>query len=102
MIPQDVVGGKVDNASALWLHPRHIADRPSMSVKHVIAEQLTPGIDQMRQTRAEQNARVVAVYAGETYLGLVSMEDIAEVFAVVAFLQRQQEARKGEEARTSS
>ena len=35
---------------------------------------------------AEHNARVVAVYAGETYLGLVSREDIAEAFAVIAFL----------------
>jgi hypothetical protein len=45
MIPQDVIGGKVDNASALWLHPRHIADRPSMPAKHIIAEQLKPGVD---------------------------------------------------------
>ena len=59
-------------------------------------------LDQVRQMMAEQNARVVAVYAGETYLGLVSREDIAEAFAVIAFLQRQQEARKAEEAGTRS
>jgi hypothetical protein len=62
----------------------------------------TATLDQVRQTRAEQNARVVAVYAGETYRGLVSIEDIAEAFAVIAFLQRQQEARKREEVRESS
>jgi Zn-dependent protease/CBS domain-containing protein len=59
-------------------------------------------LDHVRQMMAEQNARVVAVYAGETYLGLVSREDIAEAFAVIAFLQRQQEARKAEEAGTRS
>jgi CBS domain-containing protein len=59
-------------------------------------------LDQVRQMMAEQNARVVAVYAGETYLGLVNRVDIAEAFAVIASLQRQQEARKAEEAGTRS
>ena len=47
----------------------------------------TATLDEVRQTMAEQNARVVAVYAGETYLGLVSIENIAEAFAVIAFLR---------------
>jgi CBS domain-containing protein len=70
--------------------------------RDVIQVDATATLDQVRATMAEQNARVVAVYAGETYLGLVSIEDIAEAFAVIAFLQRQQEARKAEEVRESS
>jgi Zn-dependent protease len=70
--------------------------------RDVVRVDATATLDQVRQTMAEQNARVVAVYDGETYLGLVSMEDIAEAFAVIAFLQRQQEARKAEEARARS
>jgi CBS domain-containing protein len=70
--------------------------------RDVVRVDATATLDQVRQTMAEQTARVVAVYDGETYLGLVSMEDIAEAFAVIAFLQRQQEARKAEEARARS
>ena len=32
--------------------------------------------------------RVAAVYDGQTYLGLVSLEDISEAFLVASFLQR--------------
>jgi len=51
-------------------------------------------LDQVRQMMSEQDVRVVAVYDGLTYLGLVSLEDIAEAFAVLTFLQRQQQARQ--------
>jgi hypothetical protein len=36
----------------------------------------------------EKNTRVVAVYEGDVYLGLINMDDIAEAFAVLAFLER--------------
>jgi Zn-dependent protease len=50
-------------------------------------------LDTARQQMSEQNNRVAAVYGGETYLGLLSLEDIAEAYAVLAFQQRQQELR---------
>jgi Zn-dependent protease/predicted transcriptional regulator len=46
-------------------------------------------LDQVRDIMGERSARVVAVYRGENYLGLVSIEDIAEAFAVLAFLNQQ-------------
>ncbi len=51
-------------------------------------------LDEVRQLMNERSTRVVAVYEGDVYLGLVSIEDIAEAYAVLAFLQRQQEARR--------
>lgn len=56
-------------------------------------------LDEVRQRMAENNTRVVAVYDGETYLGLVSIEDISEAYAVIAFLNRQEQARNAEQLR---
>ncbi len=41
-----------------------------------------------------QNAQVAAVYNGPMFLGLTSLEDINEAFAILAFQQRQQQARQ--------
>ncbi len=49
-------------------------------------------LDQVRQVMTEKTTRVVAVYEGEQYLGLVNIDDIAEALAVITFKQRQQEA----------
>lgn len=50
-------------------------------------------LDEVQQIMAEHNQRVVAVYDGDHFLGLVSIEDISEAFTVLSFMQRQQEAR---------
>lgn len=45
-------------------------------------------LEEVRELMAERSVRVVAVYDGDVYLGLVSIEDISEAFAVAAYLQR--------------
>jgi Zn-dependent protease len=50
-------------------------------------------LDAVREFMAEKGVRVVAVYSGERYLGLVSIEDISEAFAIGAFQSRQRQAR---------
>ena len=50
-------------------------------------------LDEVRRRLVEKGERIAAVYRGETYLGLVSQEDIAEALLVVAF-RRSQEARR--------
>ncbi|MCS7061206.1 MAG: site-2 protease family protein [Anaerolineae bacterium] len=50
-------------------------------------------LDEVQQIMAEHNQRVVAVYEGDHFLGLVSIEDISEAFTILSFMQRQQEAR---------
>jgi CBS domain-containing protein len=46
----------------------------------------------------EKGERVAAVYRGETYLGLVSQEDLAEALLVVAFRAAQDDRRRAAEA----
>ncbi|MFO7168300.1 MAG: site-2 protease family protein [Chloroflexota bacterium] len=46
-------------------------------------------LDRVREHMAERGVRIVAVYSGDTYLGLVSLEDMAEAYAVLTFLERQ-------------
>jgi Zn-dependent protease len=56
-------------------------------------------LEQVREMMGAQNARVVAVYDGATYLGLVSLDDIAEAFTLIAFQEHQKEiARAGHAA----
>ena len=47
-------------------------------------------LEDARDLMNERGVRVVAVYDGQTYLGLVSLEDIAGAFMVIAFQQRRQ------------
>jgi Zn-dependent protease/CBS domain-containing protein len=51
-------------------------------------------LDEVRTEMMEKGERVAAVYREETYLGLVSLEDIAEALLVVGFRNRQEERRK--------
>lgn len=50
-------------------------------------------LEEVREKLAESAQRVAAVYRGESYLGLVSAEDIAEALLVIGFV-RMQEARR--------
>ncbi len=54
-------------------------------------------LDDVRQVMADQRVRVVAVYDGPVYLGLISIEDISEAFAVISFLQRQEDAKRAQQ-----
>ncbi|MEN9934016.1 MAG: hypothetical protein RLZZ387_595 [Chloroflexota bacterium] len=46
-------------------------------------------LDRVREIMAERGVRIVAVYSGEAYLGLVSLDDMAEAHAVLTFMERQ-------------
>jgi Zn-dependent protease len=59
-------------------------------------------LDEVRQVMSAQGTRVVAVYEGEIYLGLISVEDISEAYAVLSYLERQQEARRIQTAHDTS
>jgi len=51
-------------------------------------------LDEAREQMSEQDARVAAVYDGENFLGLISMEDIQEAFSVLMFNQRHLELQQ--------
>lgn len=60
-----------------------------MMNREVLKVEASKTLDEVRELMAEHNARVAAVYNGNSYLGLVSAEDIQEAMAVLAFLQQQ-------------
>lgn len=51
-------------------------------------------LDAAREQMSEQGARVAAVYDGENFLGLISIEDIQEAFSVLMFTQRHLELKQ--------
>jgi len=51
-------------------------------------------LDDARDQMSEQGVRVAAVYDGENFLGLISMEDIQEAFSVLMFNQRHVELQQ--------
>lgn len=53
-------------------------------------------LDEVRRIMAERDTRIAAVYDGANYLGLVSLEDIAEAFAVQTFVERQKQLRQAQ------
>jgi Zn-dependent protease len=56
--------------------------------REIVAVASTASLDEVQQTMAERRTRVMAVYDGERYLGLLSLEDLAEAYAVIAAQQR--------------
>lgn len=66
--------------------------------RDIVKVDASASLDAVRQLMSEKNVRVVAVYDGVSYLGLVSLEDIAEAFAVISFLQRQRALRQAQRA----
>jgi Zn-dependent protease/predicted transcriptional regulator len=58
-------------------------------------------LQEAHDTMREAGRRVAAVFNGESYLGLISTDDIAEAFAVLAFQQRQQQMRQAQQAHSS-
>ena len=53
-------------------------------------------LDEVRRTMGENGTRIAAVYEGANYLGLISVEDISEAFAVQTFVQRQKQLRQAQ------
>lgn len=53
-------------------------------------------LDEVRRMMSERDTRIAAVFDGANYLGLVSMEDIAEAFAVQTFVERQKQLRQAQ------
>jgi Zn-dependent protease/predicted transcriptional regulator len=59
-------------------------------------------LDAVRNVMAERNVRVVAVYDGEQYLGLVSLEDIGEAYALATHMRRRADDGQNEAERADT
>ena len=81
-----------DVLKALAHEPEDVYVSSVMQREVVKIDEATP-LDQVLQVMNEAGARVVAVFRGENFLGLVSREDLSEAMTVVSFVRRQQKAR---------
>jgi len=66
--------------------------------RDVVRVAAADSLDDVRRTMGEKEVRIVAVFEGERYLGLVSAEDLAEALLVVTFVERQRQLRAAAEA----
>jgi Zn-dependent protease/predicted transcriptional regulator len=66
--------------------------------REIVRVEASASLESVRELMKAQGARVVAVYEGSSYLGLVSLEDIAEAFMVITFQQRQLQLRSSGQA----
>ncbi|MFN8567586.1 MAG: site-2 protease family protein [Kouleothrix sp.] len=66
--------------------------------REIVRVEASASLESVRELMNAQGARVVAVYDGSSYLGLVSLEDIAEAFMVITFQQRQLQLRSSGQA----
>jgi Zn-dependent protease len=60
--------------------------------REVVRVEAHDGLDDVQETMNERDVRLVAVFAGERYLGLVSREDLREALSVLVFERRRLEA----------
>lgn len=70
---------------------RYVTEIMQRNLLHIDANK---SLDEARQLMAEAGARVAGVFDGAQFLGLVNIDDIGEAFAVLTFVQRQQNLRQ--------
>ncbi|PIO47004.1 MAG: peptidase M50 [[Chlorobium] sp. 445] len=61
--------------------------------RNFLTVQADASLDEVYALMSEHGERIVAVFNGSDYLGLVSLEDLNEAFAVLAFLDKQQQLK---------
>jgi len=71
-----------------------------MMQRDVLRVDKTSTLQEVLAAMKQKGARVAAVYDRETFMGLVSADDISEAYAVLSFQQRQQKTREDERAQT--
>ncbi len=69
--------------------------------RDVLTVQASEGLDDVRRLMGEKGERIVAVNDGESFLGLVSAEDIAEALVVSSFVLLRDRRRATAEAEAS-
>lgn len=66
--------------------------------REVLTVDARQGLDEVRRLMGEKGERIAAVNDGETFLGLVSVEDIGEALVVSSFVQLREKRRAEAEA----
>jgi len=81
-----------DVLKALATHPDDTLITEIMA-REFLKVEAAQSLDAVRQAMQSSGARVAAVQNGPAYLGLISIEDIAEAFTIQTFVQRQKQSR---------
>jgi len=68
----------------------YVAEIMQREVAQVEADR---GLDEVQARMSEAKVRLLAVFSGERYLGLVSREDLEEALSVLLFERRRLEAQ---------
>jgi len=79
--------------AALEAHPGDVFVTAIMQ-REVPRVEAARSLDEVQLAMQQANSRVVAVYEGSRFLGLVAREDIGEALAVQTFVQRQRQRRE--------
>jgi Zn-dependent protease len=58
--------------------------------REVVRVDASDSLEQVQERMSQEKVRLVAVFSGERYLGLVSAEDLREALSVLFFVRRQQ------------
>jgi Zn-dependent protease/predicted transcriptional regulator len=66
--------------------------------REVLSVQASEGLDAVRRLMGEKGERIVAVNSGDSFLGLISAEDIAEALVVSSFVQLRDRRRAAADA----
>ena len=56
----------------------------------MVRVEATESLEDVQERMGQERVRLVAVYSGERFLGLVSAEDLREALSVLLFVRRQQ------------
>jgi CBS domain-containing protein len=84
-----VTRGDVLKTLAARTDDPYVAEIMQREVPHVEA---TAGIDEVQERMGSEQVRLMAVYSGDRFLGLVSREDLAEALSILMFTARREAA----------
>lgn len=90
-----------DVFNALATHSRDLYVTEIMR-RDFLSVQADRSLDNVYALMAERGERVVAVFDGPNYLGLVSLEDINEALAILAFMEKHQQLKAQQEPASSA
>jgi predicted transcriptional regulator len=58
--------------------------------RNVVRVEAGDSLEEVQERMSQEKVRLVAVYSGERFLGLVSAEDLREALSVLFFVRRQE------------
>jgi Zn-dependent protease/predicted transcriptional regulator len=90
-----------DVLRAMASHPTDLYVTEIME-RDVLKVDASTTLQEVAEKLQTQGQPIAAVYDGSAYLGLIGIDDISEAFTILAFQQRQQQAREQGQTKTNN